>query len=176
MAGSISWWCRATHSPHPPAARVMGPAARARPRHETLRRSSRNSTMPAPRATPIERVSSASAAARPARPAAATDERRAGGASARITANATRKPKSGSEKRTACIASIGIASPAAITSAAASHGGASGPSRSVRVACQVTRPVVTALSARFKTLASNPAVDTENIPNRGASTRGYSGG
>ena len=132
--------------------------------------------MPAPTATPIERVSSASAAARPARPAPATDERRAGGTSARITAIATRKPNSGSEKRTACIASIGIASAAAVTSAAATDVAARGPSRSVRVACHVTRPAVIALRARFKSLASSPAVDTENIPNRGASTNGYNGG
>ena len=128
--------------------------------------------MPAPAATPRERVSSASAAAIPASAAAVVEDQRGGGAPARITAAASQTPKSGSANSTLWIASTGIDSALAATRAGASQAGARSPSRFARTAYQATRPAPTAPSSRLRILAANAAVSTDNVANSGARSSG----
>src|SRR3989441_388518 len=112
---------------------------------------------PAPTATPTDRVSSASAAATPASSAPRSADQRTGGRSARITATTTRTLNSGSERSTQRIVNIGRATPAATTTAAASHAGTPGPRSSARPACHLMSPPAGAAGRVVRTLAASAA-------------------
>ncbi len=85
---------------------------------------------------------------------------------------ASNTPNSGSAKSTPCVASTGIATAAANTTAPATQRGILGPSRSVLAACQVISPTAPALRMALRIFPAIAAAFTESAPKNGASRIG----
>src|SRR5213596_1195249 len=166
-AGSIARACAATQMLHPRAA-TSGGSSSARHTRNGERRRRRKQQAPATTAMAIERVSKAKAAAVPA----IQPERSSVTESVMMIVMASNTPNSGSAKSTPCVASAGIATLAANTTAPATQRGILAPSSSVLAACQAISPAEAALRRALRTLPAMAADGTDNAPKNGASTTG----
>src|SRR5438874_8535984 len=166
-AGSIPLACLATQMPQPRPAINVGSSSARHTRHGE-RRTRRKQQAPATTAIPIDRVSKASAAAVPAIQAEPTSVTE----SAMMMVMASNKPNSGSAKSTPCVASTGIATLAANTTAPATQRGILAPSSSVLAACQEISPAAPAPKRALRTFPAMAADFTDNAPKNGASSIG----
>src|SRR5258705_1171000 len=167
----------------PPRAATSGGSSSARHTRNGERRRRRKQQAPATTAMAIERVSKARAAAVPAiqalSPWAPLHDVERGNVETESVATivmASNTPNSGSAKSTPCVATAGIATPAANTTAPATQRGTLAPSSSVLAACQAISPAAAALRMALRTLPAMAADGTDNAPNSGASMIGQSGG